>query len=530
MWSTMAAARPSNDLVTRVVAWHNRNPLARRITSAHVMSVGLVSFPFFVPASQGGNAAATGRASPTAPAEPAAAAAPPAAGGSLRERARAQAGGPHVAAAPTGVAAAAATAAAAAAAAAAAGGARRRGWRPAFEDDILDPDAPARLARWAIRHGSVEHPGPPDAPVRELVISGRLPAGSALVHVWLFTAAIDLGSQRVRVLVAPADARHVLGPRIMGRRRVGAVAAALGALATGIAALALGLDNGRAGTGAASIVVQAAAGVSASAAASAAASVAASLVASAEASAEASAAPAISVPVPADAPAASAASAPASSAAYASASPQEPTPQPSPRAKAPVSASAKPAASSRARTMRHVVPFLSEPARQAAREEGDALRAEARERVARAVAARGDSPPLLAQGATVAPAGSTAPAADPTRPHTRPRRAQGSASTPLSVGPPPPGATTPATTRTAPGQAWAVSTRSLRTRFESEQMVAALRDVAYRSGHGKDLKLEVLPSGDDWRAVGWPFASRAEAERMRAALAARGLKAEVVQF
>lgn len=78
--------------------------------------------------------------------------------------------------------------------------------------------------------------------------------------------------------------------------------------------------------------------------------------------------------------------------------------------------------------------------------------------------------------------------------------------------------------------AWAVSTRRLRTRFESEQMLAALRDVAYRSGHGSDLKLEVLPSGEDWRAVGWPLATRAEAERLREALAARGLKMEVVQF
>jgi hypothetical protein len=78
--------------------------------------------------------------------------------------------------------------------------------------------------------------------------------------------------------------------------------------------------------------------------------------------------------------------------------------------------------------------------------------------------------------------------------------------------------------------AWAVSTRRLRTRFESEQMLAALRDVAYRGGHGSELKLEVLPAGEDWRAVGWPLATRAEAERLRQALAARGLKMEVVQF
>lgn len=82
----------------------------------------------------------------------------------------------------------------------------------------------------------------------------------------------------------------------------------------------------------------------------------------------------------------------------------------------------------------------------------------------------------------------------------------------------------------APATAWAVSTRTLRTRFESEQMLAALRDVAYRNGHGNEVKFEVMPTGDDWRAVGWPFGNRADAERLRAALAARGVKTEVVQF
>ncbi|MCW5635283.1 MAG: hypothetical protein KIT17_18245 [Rubrivivax sp.] len=108
-----------------------------------------------------------------------------------------------------------------------------------------------------------------------------------------------------------------------------------------------------------------------------------------------------------------------------------------------------------------------------------------------------------------------------------------SVATDTSAGTPAPGAARPAAAAppaAPPATAWAVSTRPLRTRFESEQMLAALRDVAYRSGYGNELRLEVMPAGDDWRAIGWPLATRAEAERLRATLVERGLKAEVVQF
>jgi hypothetical protein len=44
----MNALRPA-DLAARVVAWHNRHPLARRITSAQVGGIGVVSLPFALP-------------------------------------------------------------------------------------------------------------------------------------------------------------------------------------------------------------------------------------------------------------------------------------------------------------------------------------------------------------------------------------------------------------------------------------------------------------------------------------------------
>jgi hypothetical protein len=161
----------------------------------------------------------------------------------------------------------------------------------------------------------------------------------------------------------------------------------------------------------------------------------------------------------------------------------------------------------------HVVPFLNDNARRAARELGDFARAERARQLAvvSTAAPQPSSQPPSTAAAQAAP------------------RAAGAAVLP-------PSATAAATAGAAAradaprATAWAVSTRRLRTRFESEQMLAALRDAAYRSGHGSELKLEVMPAGEDWRAVGWPLPTRSEAERLREALAARGLKAEVVQF
>ena len=44
------------------------------------------------------------------------------------------------------------------------------------------------------------------------------------------------------------------------------------------------------------------------------------------------------------------------------------------------------------------------------------------------------------------------------------------------------------------------------------------------------MQVEVLPAGEDWRVVGWPYADRALAEKARALLAARGMKVQVIDF
>jgi hypothetical protein len=87
----------------------------------------------------------------------------------------------------------------------------------------------------------------------------------------------------------------------------------------------------------------------------------------------------------------------------------------------------------------------------------------------------------------------------------------------------------PAVAAVPPEAFWAVTTRLLRTRAESLQWLQAMDELLRGPGSEK-LQVELLPEGDDWRVVGWPFTRRADAERARALLLARGLKVEVVDF
>jgi hypothetical protein len=40
----------------------------------------------------------------------------------------------------------------------------------------------------------------------------------------------------------------------------------------------------------------------------------------------------------------------------------------------------------------------------------------------------------------------------------------------------------------------------------------------------------VMPAGDDFRVVGWPYANRASALQAQTLLATRGLKVQVIDF
>ena len=72
-----AGPNPHRELIARVVAWHNRQPLARRITADQVRGIGVVALPFM--AAAGALHPAGGAAvEPTWDAKPDAAADPPA--------------------------------------------------------------------------------------------------------------------------------------------------------------------------------------------------------------------------------------------------------------------------------------------------------------------------------------------------------------------------------------------------------------------------------------------------------------------
>ena len=44
------------------------------------------------------------------------------------------------------------------------------------------------------------------------------------------------------------------------------------------------------------------------------------------------------------------------------------------------------------------------------------------------------------------------------------------------------------------------------------------------------MHVDVMPAGEDWRVVGWPYTDRALAEKARALLATRGMKVQVIDF
>ena len=89
-------------------------------------------------------------------------------------------------------------------------------------------------------------------------------------------------------------------------------------------------------------------------------------------------------------------------------------------------------------------------------------------------------------------------------------------------------AATPTATPAAP-TAFALTTRMLRTRAEADQVRVAMRALLQTLG-AKDVKVDVLSQGDDWRVVGMPFARRADADKARALLVSRGMRVEVVGF
>lgn len=577
-------------VAARVVAWHNRHPLARRITPAHVHAVGYVALPFV--SDQPG--APESDAAPPAPAVAAAPAEDGAAGGSLRERAlaraRQQAGQgaglpvldavvrPPAAAGPLPV---------------------LEALQPDFSEHFIDPLHPLAVARFAARHGQVLAQPPSDGPVREVRADGSRPAAQR-VPVYLLTAVVETGTRKSRVLMDMALAGPVLGRRIHGGARLGGAAALALGLVAGPAWLLLPeADGPQPPPAATQTAAEAAARTPDDAAAP--ASATAALQAAEPASATALATPpdagaAVLAP-PTGADAQAPATAPVGPQAVASTSSGVVAEVVAPLA-APVAA---PAAMAFASAPAHAAaPTVAEaPGPQAVTPSPAARRAIAapvvvgplnlprvapggppgivpvltdaqklQARQARQQAAEGRSPPTAAPeagaAAAVAPARTEGARAAPGAPPTSaapgappPHAASGEPSAVGVAGVPSPhdAAARPAPTAVAalppvaskvepkvepkatptpaaaPPRAlrFAVSTRALRTRAEAEQVQVAMRSLLL-TVDATPPQVQVLPQGEDWRVVAWPFASRAAADKAHALLVSRGMRLAVVEF
>ncbi len=584
-WQGQLGAAPPgglrlDDIAMRVAAWHNRHPLAQRITPAQVQGVGWVALPF---AQRPGAAPLAGDDLPTLadalPAMPATGAAPdlppPPSATRLRDRAQARAGSapaPAQPAAPApprlpwpqrllqGAKAALLGAQAALQGLAAladprtlrarwqqAGAERRRlrsrqrALQAAYSEDFIAPLKPARTARWALLHGRL-HPQRAGLPLREVLADARWQRqGSALTQLYLPTAAIELGPRRVRLLLAPPGAGgglQAIGPRLYSRQRATALAAGLLLVAAALArpslppmaawptlasvqawpgvgplqALVRGWLQPAAAPAAAALApgpadaASGAAAAPADAAASALEGVAGTgpQPAAGEASGAAAAATlgawpdvtagAASAALPGLADPGSASPAPNGALADTGAvalAPDDPPPPPlPPRTEAAGASLAAPVTAAPARPWaRPLVPPLDE-----------ATKAAARQTVADLRAARGDPP--------------VPPASSPAAPPASPRAA---------ASPP------PAAAAAEIGPTFALTTRPLRTRAESEQVAAAVR--ALMDGHTREpVLVELMPAGEDWRVVCWPFLRRQDAQLARALLLTRGLRLETVEF
>ena len=497
-------------VVDRVVAWHNRHPLARRISAAQVHAIGYVALPFTAeapPPAAPSAAQAAAHAIATAAAAPlpvltevaqaeAAETQSPAEGSRLRERAlaraREHAADPHATLAADTAAAVLATLAPAT-------------LKRDFNENFIDTLTARQVARFALRHGRVLARAPLDGPVREVPAGGAKPDRRKRVpaQVYLLTAVIETDTRKSRVLLG-----H--GPLVLGKRiHSGPRMAALLALVAGVVGAPWWwLQLQTAARSPARTAPQSAAPESAAASAE--------------------------TPTPSLTPT-SAASAPSSAPSFMSAEPAEPIAS----AALPATAAAPPAALPAAETPLRVsmlepapappaepenmarrrvvsiVPLLSDEQKALAREQRQTL-------MEAAAAAAAALTPAPADATAAAPAPAPAPAAAPAA---APVLAPAAA----AAKPPAPVAARPVVATAPTGPVFAVSTRALRTRAEADQVRVAMQALLQTLGHTQ-VQVDVLPQGDDWRVVALPFPRRADAERGRELLASRGMRVAVVDF
>ena len=231
-----------NDVVVRVVAWHNRHPLARRITPDQVHSIGEVVLPFRSRSALPGRGAQPPVASPElSPAEDEQTLAldlsPEGAPVELTEPVEAvEPPAPAWAAQAPPPSALSALSRIVHRLRAAWGRLPMPRWpgarlAPAFSEKFIWPMAPAAVAKWAERHAARSTIAPEDWPRRWVMTDGllahRLEAQGLTValELHLLSAAIGVGDRRIRLLL---DARtSIVGPRAYSPTRMTSCGSAL---------------------------------------------------------------------------------------------------------------------------------------------------------------------------------------------------------------------------------------------------------------------------------------------------------------
>ncbi len=179
-----------DQIVAAVLAWQHRHPLAERLSSQAVHSIGLVALPFL-------RAQAPEEAGPPVPSW-------------RRLLTRLQ------------------------------GGRLEGAGHAAFSEQFIEGLPPRRAAAFALRHGTEQVEGADDWPQRRIEVDDAAAlAGGWPFERWLLSAAIEGRQGRGRVLVSLDPPLQVLGRRLLDRRRVFGLALPL----VGVAGAALWLTR-----------------------------------------------------------------------------------------------------------------------------------------------------------------------------------------------------------------------------------------------------------------------------------------------
>lgn len=196
-------------LAEQIVDWHNRNPLARRISVGDVHTIGVIALPFVRGTAEAGGLVEPVLTDAVSFDELAAMPRPSRAAAWLQRLQKLQ------------------------------GLTRLLGRRPrdqwrAFNEKFLPGLSPARIERFALAHGFTEPPATPDArPWRVIVIDEQQASAHSgwPFELYLMSAGIDAGSGRTRVLSGRGIPSQVIGRRLLDPVRTGIAAAVLALLA-----------------------------------------------------------------------------------------------------------------------------------------------------------------------------------------------------------------------------------------------------------------------------------------------------------